>query len=313
MVHEDKPVNRKRLRNRTALMLILALGGLASLLVGLQWEAALRGFATDLARIENFFNLINPNHISLAHSIVAGIVGLGHFLLVFGAAATLIGLSGVAYTYLRFMGNSRWNSPSFLRAFVFGTGAVVLLAAGAATWTTSAVSYEDELAAEPSGRASSPAGEKEDHAHCTEPPTPQQQEAADKLAADTKAGVAKYLDPSVAEAEGYQPSSPSWRPVTHYLNPAYQGDGEILDPSRPESLVYANTPTGPVLLGAMYLMPEPGAPGPTIGACLTQWHPHSLGGWVTPEMMHVWTADVPGGPFSELRPREFVQSLEDSS
>lgn len=294
-------------------MLLLALGGLASLFVGLQWEAVLRTFATDLARTENFFNLINPNHTSLAHAIVAGIVGLGHFLLLFGVAATLVGLSGAAYTHLRSTGNPKWRSPGFLRAFVFGTGAVVLLAVGTATWMTRAVSYEDELAAEPSGPAASSAGEKEDHADCTEPPTPQQQEAADKLAAETKAGVAKYLDPAAAEAEGYQPSSPSWRPVTHYINPAYQRDGEILDPSRPESLVYANTSKGPVLLGAMYLMPEPGTLGPRIGGCLTQWHPHSLWGQETPEMMHVWTADVPGGPFSELRPRKFVQSLEDPS
>ncbi len=313
MVHADKPVNRRRMRKRTAVLLILALGGLASLFVGLQWEAVLRTFATDLARTENFFNLINPNHISLAHAIVAGTVGLGHFLLLFGIIATLVGLSGAAYTHLRSTGNPRWRSLGFLRAFLFGTGTMMLLAVGTATWMTSAVSYENKLATEPSGPAASSAGQKEEHhAHCTELPTPQQQEAADRLAADTKVGVAKYVDPSVAEAEGYQPSSPSWRPITHYLNPTYQRDGEILDPSRPESLVYANTSKGPVLLGAMYLMPEPSAPGPQIGGCLTQWHAHSLWGWETPEMMHVWTADVSGGPFSELRPRTFVQSLEDS-
>ena len=63
----------------------------------------------------------------------------------------------------------------------------------------------------------------------------------------------------------------------------------------------------------MYLMPEPGVSGPQIGGCLTQWHAHLLLGWETPEMMHVWTADVPGGSFSELKPCNFVRSLEDSS
>ncbi len=301
------------MRKRTALLLILALGGLALLFVGLQWEAVLRTFATDLARTENFFNLINPNHISLTHVIVAGIVGLGHFLLLFGVTAALVGLAGAAYIHLRSVGNSWWRAPAFRRSFVVGAGVLVLLAVGTATWMTTAVSYEDELAAEPSGPAASSAGEKHDHTDCTDPPTPQQQEAADKLAADTKAGVAKYVDLSVAEADDYRPSSPSWRPITHYLNPTYQRDGEILEPYRPEALVYANTSGGPVLLGAMYLMPESGASGPQIGGCLTQWHAHSLWGWETPEMMHVWTADVPGGPFSELRPRKFVQSLEDSS
>ncbi len=62
------------------------------------------------------------------------------------------------------------------------------------------------------------------------------------------------------------------------------------------------------------IMSEPGDFGSHIGGCLTQWHAHSrLLGWITPEMMHVWTADVPGGPFSELRPRKFVRLLEDSS
>ncbi len=149
MAHADKPVNRRRIRKRTALLLILALGGLASLFVGLQWEAVLRTFATDLARTENFFNLINPNHISLAHAIVAGTLGLGHFLLLFGIIATLVGLSGAAYTHLRSTDNLRWRSLGFHRAFLFGTGAMMLLAVGTATWMTSAVSYENKLATEP--------------------------------------------------------------------------------------------------------------------------------------------------------------------
>ncbi len=311
MVRTDRPVSKKRM----VLSLILGLVGFASLLVGLRWDALLPTFATDLARTQNGFNLINPNHISLSHTVVAGIVGLGHFLLVFGVGAMLVGLTGAAYAYLRSTGNLRWRALDFRRTFIFGTSILVLLVIVSAAWATGAVSYEDKLAAEPGGPSSSTGQKEEHHAHCEESPTPQQQETADKLAADTKTGAAGYADPSVAEAEGYRPISPSWRPITHYLNPTYQQDDKILDPARPESLVYANTSKGPMLLGAMYLMPEPGDPGPQIGGCLTQWHAHSrLLGWETPEMMHVWTAeDVPGGPFSELRPRNFVRSLEDSS
>ncbi len=293
------------------LFLILGFGGFVSLLAGLYWSEILRAFAADLARIENFFNLINPDYTSLAHAIGAGIVGFGHFLLVFGAGAVLAGLFGATYARLRSIGNPRWRTSGFHRAFVIGTGALILLAVGNVAWATSTVSYEEKLSVGPGNPAASSAGEKEDHAHCDSTPTSQQQEAADNLAADTKAGVVKYVDPLAATAEGYQPSSPSWRPITHYLNPAHQRDGEILDPDRPEALVYANTSTGTVLLGAMYLMPEPGVSGPQIGGCLTQWHAHSLRGWETPEMMHVWTVDIPGGPFSELRPREFVSYLED--
>ena len=75
-------------------------------------------------------------------------------------------------------------------------------------------------------------------------------------------------------------------------------------------LVYANTSKGAVLLGSMHLMLEPGVSGPRLGGCLIRWHAYSLWGWETPQMMHVWTVDPPGGPFSELRPREFVSSLE---
>ncbi len=299
------------MRKRTVLLLILGLGGFASLLVGLAWGSVLRTFAADLARTENFFNLINPDYVSLAHALVAGIVGLGHFLVVFGVAATLAGLIWAAYACPRATGNPGRRASSLRRASVAGTGALMLLAVGGAAWATSAVSYEDGLAAEPGGPAASSAGQREEHhAGCAKPPTLEQQGAADQLAAETRAGVARYADPPAAEADGYRPSSPSWRPVTHYLNPAHQRDGEILDPDRPESLVYANTSEGAVLLGAMYVMPEPGVSGPRIGGCLTQWHAHSLRGWETPEMMHVWSVDVPGGPFSELRPREFVRSLE---
>lgn len=91
-----------------------------------------------------------------------------------------------------------------------GTGALVLLAVDAAAWASSAVSHEDELAAEPATAPASSAGHKEDHhADCAAPPTLEQQEAADKLAADTRAGVAKYVDPSMAVDDGYQPSSPT--------------------------------------------------------------------------------------------------------
>ena len=113
----------------------------------------------------------------------------------------------------------------------------------------------------------------------------------------------------MTKSAGYQPVSTSWQPVAHYLNPAYQRDDKILDASRPEALVYANTSKGAVLLGAMYVMPNPGVAGPQIGGCLTQWHAHSLLGWQTPEMMHVWIVDAPGGPFSEeIHPRSLFAS-----
>jgi hypothetical protein len=297
-------------KKRIAVWLILGLIGLVSFFVGSSWNAVLPTFATDLARTENTLNLINPNYIPLAHLIVAGCIGLGHFLFVFGVVATLIGLAGSIYTYLCSRGNPRWRTAGFHQAFLASAAVLVVLAFSGAMWVTSSVSYEDNLASAPPPPSTSSAGHKEHHAKCTQSPTPDQQEAADKLAADTKAGVTKYEDPSAAEADGYRPISPSWQPIGHYLDPSYQRKGTVLDPSRPEALVYANTSKGPVLMGAMYLMPESGISGPQIGGCLTQWHAHSLDGWETPEMMHVWTVNgYPGGPFSDaVRPREVVPS-----
>lgn len=106
----------------------------------------------------------------------------------------------------------------------------------------------------------------------------------------------------------------------HANNQAYEHDGRVLDPERPETLVYAVAPDGrTVLLGALFAMPSAGEPGPTVGGPLTVWHAHedicfslvplSLTGVLSPlgtcpvgsftmpvtaEMMHVWT--VPGAP-----------------
>jgi len=58
MVH-DVRASKKRM----VLLLILGLGGFVSFLVGLRWEVVLQGFAADLARTENFFDLIDPDHV----------------------------------------------------------------------------------------------------------------------------------------------------------------------------------------------------------------------------------------------------------
>ncbi len=155
------------------------------------------------------------------------------------------------------------------------------------------------------------------------PLTPAQVAAANQLAADTAADIAKYQDLSVAIADGYRATTNPKAATVHYLNPKYMHDGKILDPQAPEALVYANTRSGPLLLGAMYVMPKPGEYGPDPGGSITQWHMHdnvcfSAGGMVvgvlspfgtcpagsfnapTAYMMHVWTAGNPNGAFGEL-------------
>lgn len=153
-------------------------------------------------------------------------------------------------------------------------------------------------------------------------PTAAERAAADRLLADTTAALSRFGDLAAAKAEGYQAVTPESLPIVHYAHPDYARNGEVLDPEHPESLVYAHAGERSVLLGAMFLMPEPGMPGPQIGGPLTVWHTHDdlcidvaremvvgfvdadggcPGGAIneeTPEMLHVWIVDHPDGPFA---------------
>lgn len=158
------------------------------------------------------------------------------------------------------------------------------------------------------------------------PPTDAQRLAAARLVDDTRAGIERFSDVQAALADGYRPSTPVLAPTVHYMNPAYQHDGRV-DPTRPQALVYANTRTGPMLLGAMFVLPRVNMAAPNVGGSLAEWHTHNnlcfallprpaiVGlespfgtcpvGSInapTPAMLHVWTVANPGGPFGELSP-----------
>jgi hypothetical protein len=135
-------------------------------------------------------------------------------------------------------------------------------------------------------------------------PTPAQVAAADRLVAETTLALQRYRDVNVAVADGYVPLGFEPNGVHHYLHHGYRTDGAVLDPSRPESLLYGRTPTGDLFpVGAMYMMPDKATAGPRIGGCLTTWHSHGFPfaapGDSSVEMMHVWTVPLPGGPFAE--------------
>ena len=154
------------------------------------------------------------------------------------------------------------------------------------------------------------------------PPTPEQQQAAARLLAETGAGIERFRDQTMARADGYRPDGLGGD-TTHWLSSRNEKDERTLDPLRPEGLVYANTASGSVLLGAVYQMPV-GEPGPLVGGSLTAWHKHqnicfsalsrTLSGIAspfgrcpagsvmldTPEMIHVWVVPQPGGSFGDL-------------
>ena len=169
------------------------------------------------------------------------------------------------------------------------------------------------------------------HGHSSTSPsaaTSEQRAAAAKLLEEVKAGIVRFSDFKVAEAEGYRQSTPfrfgRWGPA-HFANRAYGRDGQFLDPARPRALVYMKMPDGQtVLLGAMFVAPK--GQGPRPAGPLTEWHVHdnlcltstgtvalATGPGQCPqgsffvgegiEMMHVWIFDHPDGPFAhELTP-----------
>jgi hypothetical protein len=163
---------------------------------------------------------------------------------------------------------------------------------------------------------------------CSATPTAAQLEMGIRIVQDTSADVAKYKDLSAAIADGYIPVTSLAYPVVHYVKLAYMQDKYVLDPSHVDSLVYATTPYGPVLVAAMYLMPSVGEPGPMPAGCMLQWHSHTnlctstlthliVGftpcapgtvNYQTPMMSHVWQVPVPGGPL-ELDPSD-LQAVE---
>jgi hypothetical protein len=163
--------------------------------------------------------------------------------------------------------------------------------------------------------------------------TAEQKAAADQLYAETKAAILKYQDPKVAYAAGYRPGGPSNLPSSHWMNQRYVDAGYVMDPHRPQGLVYANARRGPVLLGAMFQMKRVGQFGPDPGGPLTAWHQHEnicvtpiglefslmtpfatcpLGGIdvSVPPMLHVWIVENPGGPFAVDIDEGVVKSID---
>jgi hypothetical protein len=156
---------------------------------------------------------------------------------------------------------------------------------------------------------------------CTRAPTAAQQMATVRLVNATWIADRKYQSLAAARAAGFQPITPPGLPVVHYISRsnylATLLGGTVIDPSAPQSLVYANTPHGAVLVAVMYIARSRDAATPDPGGCLTEWHVHTnlcfssgrgvVGeedpgcpagsvNRVTPPMLHVWFVPIPGGP-----------------
>lgn len=109
--------------------------------------------------------------------------------------------------------------------------------------------------------------------------------------------------------------------VDHYVNLDYYRDEATLKPERPEFLIFRNNSEGEkVLAGVMYMLNDVNEEGRQIGGPITKWHYHTYpdsncyyNGFAastedvcpdsyyskkSPEMLHVWFIDHPGGTFA---------------
>ena len=162
-------------------------------------------------------------------------------------------------------------------------------------------------------------------------PTEAQQRAAEALAAQTRTALARYRSLDAALAAGYRrPGFGATGTDVHLEHPQYAKDGRTLDPQRPETLVYSIMDGRATLLGAMFMMEVAGRAAPEPGGPATRWHAHNLcisllppglgvvspyGGCsafavniTSPEMIHVWVVDNPGGPYADGLDEKWVRS-----
>ena len=158
--------------------------------------------------------------------------------------------------------------------------------------------------------------------------TPAQLARAEKLIEDTIKDIKRFQTPAQAYAAGYRSIGDAITGDEHYVNWSYANDGHILDPLRPESVVYERVNGRQLAVAAMYGMPfgSTFADVPDVGGALTQCHVHAdlclttnpeqrvvaglttIGGKCPPgtskagntPMLHVWTIPNPCGPFAAL-------------
>jgi uncharacterized membrane protein len=253
--------------------------------------------------------LVNPwsiGYLATDDATIDALEVLG-LIVLFDAVCILGGLQ----LLVRWIDPLAWGRPV---GFVRGTSVVTLAAAlTAGTWWGVAA-Y---------GRG---------HSHTTlvgagdEDVTPEQQRWADDFYRRSLDAALKHgwFDFDNAMRQGFEVDRINH---THFPNQKYMFDDVILDPERPEWLVYDNTPRGKVLMALMFFTRSLEEVGPTPAGRLAQWHFHPFdqprcaikGLWTvgdpdangvcaegipvrrSPEMFHVWFMDHPLGHFTEMK------------
>lgn len=157
----------------------------------------------------------------------------------------------------------------------------------------------------------------------------EQQARAEQLIADTLRELPRWADTAVAIADGYTSIGDAGTGAEHYIKASFIQDDIILDPTQPESLVYAVDGDKRTLTGAMFIASARPTDAPELEAWagpLMTWHNHGDLCWdrvngvnqvvgtvndagvcvsgintggANP-MVHVWIAPHQCGPFAAL-------------
>jgi hypothetical protein len=153
-------------------------------------------------------------------------------------------------------------------------------------------------------------------------PTEADRQRARAFAEQVRLASARFSTLEAANAMGYRrhPGLDDF----HLVNEAYTTDGAVLDPTRPEFVMF--DPDTGQFLGVMFFAPD-WQPGPQFGGPLTVWHYHDntqidllcfdgllpvAGAWdsgtrtctagtyrpISPEMLHVWLVAGVTDPFA---------------
>lgn len=168
------------------------------------------------------------------------------------------------------------------------------------THVQSGTGQHDAAGHRPSSAGAGASGHTKSLLPRTQPEDPQK---AAQFLATLKNSVARFSDPAVAQAAGYDlkravaehGSAPGT--LYHAVNSKVR-PGDPVDPNNPRMLMYRKNGDGSfTMIGAVFVAVQ--SP-PDLG--LGQWHSHD---GATKSMKHVWFTDDVQTAFSDTRPKQF--------